>query len=79
MLFISKLIHVHRVLILFRFLLYENHDISLILKNFSYLPLLQVPNDALDFNLLWTGSHVKPQVLQNLLPHQRLNHFPRLE
>ncbi|KAK7605541.1 hypothetical protein V9T40_007399 [Parthenolecanium corni] len=35
------------------------------------------PSDTLDFNLLWTGSHVKPQVLRNLLPHQRLNHFPR--
>lgn len=39
--------------------------------------MFQVSNDIVDFNLLWTGSHVKPQVLRNLLPHQRLNHFPR--
>lgn len=30
-----------------------------------------------NFNLLWTGSHMKPDILRNLLPYQRVNHFPR--
>ncbi|XP_058129588.1 tubulin polyglutamylase TTLL5 isoform X1 [Anopheles coustani] len=30
-----------------------------------------------DFNLLWTGIHLKPDILRNLAPYQRVNHFPR--
>lgn len=30
-----------------------------------------------NFNLLWTGLHMKADVLRNLLPYQRVNHFPR--
>lgn len=30
-----------------------------------------------DFNLMWTGSHPKPQSFKSMLPHQRVNHFPR--
>ncbi|XP_063992040.1 tubulin polyglutamylase TTLL5 isoform X2 [Diachasmimorpha longicaudata] len=33
-------------------------------------------NDA-DFNLLWMGSHPKPDVLRSLAPFQKINHFPR--
>lgn len=29
------------------------------------------------FNLLWTGLHMKPDILRSLLPYQRVNHFPR--
>ncbi|KAL7301419.1 hypothetical protein TKK_0005861 [Trichogramma kaykai] len=29
------------------------------------------------FNLLWMGNHPKPDVLRSLLPHQKVNHFPR--
>ena len=25
----------------------------------------------------WTGSHPKPHTFKSLLPHQRVNHFPR--
>ena len=34
------------------------------------------PNNV-DFNLMWTGSHPKPQAFKSMLPHQRVNHFPR--
>ncbi|CAH1155614.1 unnamed protein product [Phaedon cochleariae] len=34
------------------------------------------PNSS-DFNLLWTGSHPKPETLRALASHQRVNHFPR--
>lgn len=30
-----------------------------------------------NFSLLWTGLHMKPDVLRGLLPYQRVNHFPR--
>ncbi|XP_051161057.1 tubulin polyglutamylase TTLL5 [Leptopilina boulardi] len=30
-----------------------------------------------DFNLLWIGNHPKPDVLRNLTPYQKVNHFPR--
>jgi tubulin polyglutamylase TTLL5 len=33
--------------------------------------------DNNDFSLLWTGIHLKPDILRNLLPFQRVNHFPR--
>lgn len=29
------------------------------------------------FNILWSGSHLKPDVLRSLSPYQRVNHFPR--
>lgn len=29
------------------------------------------------FNLLWTGLHMKPDILRSLMPFQRVNHFPR--
>lgn len=29
------------------------------------------------YNLLWTGVHIKPDILRNLAPYQRVNHFPR--
>jgi len=37
----------------------------------------EVGNMNQDFNLMWTGSHPKPQSFKSLLPHQRVNHFPR--
>lgn len=30
-----------------------------------------------NFNLMWTGLHMKPDVLRSLTPYQRVNHFPR--
>lgn len=29
------------------------------------------------FSLMWTGCHVRTDVLRSLMPHQRVNHFPR--
>ncbi|XP_077995213.1 tubulin polyglutamylase TTLL5-like isoform X2 [Glandiceps talaboti] len=34
------------------------------------------PNSS-DFNLMWTGSHVKPFTLRSLTEFQKVNHFPR--
>lgn len=30
-----------------------------------------------DFNILWMGNHPKPDILRNLMPYQKVNHFPR--
>ncbi|XP_073443697.1 tubulin polyglutamylase TTLL5 isoform X2 [Dendrobates tinctorius] len=30
-----------------------------------------------DFNLMWTGSHIKPHLMRSLTGFQRVNHFPR--
>lgn len=38
---------------------------------------LQEANENQTFNLLWTGLHMKPDILRNLTPYQRINHFPR--
>lgn len=34
-------------------------------------------NDVETYNLLWAGAHIKTDVLRNLSPYQRVNHFPR--
>ncbi|CAH1792719.1 unnamed protein product [Owenia fusiformis] len=34
------------------------------------------PNSP-DFNLMWTGSHLKPYTLRSLQEFQKINHFPR--
>lgn len=39
--------------------------------------LTETPPDGKDFNLLWSGLHLKPDVLRALTPYQRVNHFPR--
>ncbi|XP_072350544.1 tubulin polyglutamylase TTLL5 isoform X1 [Scyliorhinus torazame] len=37
----------------------------------------EVHPNSNDFNLMWTGSHLKPYVLRTLLEFQKVNHFPR--
>ncbi|TRY73203.1 hypothetical protein TCAL_16885 [Tigriopus californicus] len=37
----------------------------------------EVHSNNTDFNLMWTGVHPKPHSFKSLLPHQRVNHFPR--
>ncbi|XP_071576774.1 tubulin polyglutamylase TTLL5 isoform X1 [Temnothorax nylanderi] len=39
--------------------------------------LKEVPMNETDFNVLWMGSHPKPDILRNLMPYQKINHFPR--
>uniref|UniRef100_A0A1A8CPL9 Tubulin--tyrosine ligase-like protein 5 n=2 Tax=Nothobranchius kadleci TaxID=1051664 RepID=A0A1A8CPL9_NOTKA len=37
----------------------------------------EVHSNSNDFNLMWTGSHLKPYVLRSLQDYQKVNHFPR--
>ncbi|XP_025263727.1 tubulin polyglutamylase TTLL5 isoform X2 [Camponotus floridanus] len=39
--------------------------------------LIEVSMNDMDFNILWMGNHPKPDILRNLLPYQKVNHFPR--
>ncbi|XP_033328006.2 tubulin tyrosine ligase-like 5 isoform X3 [Megalopta genalis] len=39
--------------------------------------LIEVPMNETEFNILWMGNHPKPDILRNLMPHQKVNHFPR--
>ncbi|XP_065371065.1 tubulin polyglutamylase TTLL5 isoform X3 [Calliphora vicina] len=34
-------------------------------------------DESENFSILWTGIHMKPDILRNLAPYQRVNHFPR--
>ncbi|XP_070776545.1 LOW QUALITY PROTEIN: tubulin polyglutamylase TTLL5 [Enoplosus armatus] len=37
----------------------------------------EVHPNSNDFNLMWTGSHLKPYILRSLQDFQKVNHFPR--
>ena len=37
----------------------------------------EVSSSNQDFNIMWTGSHPNPHMFKSMLPHQRVNHFPR--
>ena len=37
----------------------------------------EVTSSNQDFNIMWTGSHPNPHISKSMLPHQRVNHFPR--
>ncbi|XP_068607715.1 tubulin polyglutamylase TTLL5 [Brachionichthys hirsutus] len=37
----------------------------------------EVHPNSTDFNLMWTGSHLKPYILRTLQDFQKVNHFPR--
>ncbi|MEQ2198746.1 Tubulin polyglutamylase ttll5, partial [Xenoophorus captivus] len=36
----------------------------------------EVHPNSNDFNLMWTGSHLKPYILRSLQEFQKVNHFP---
>ena len=39
--------------------------------------LFQVHPNSSDYNVQWTGSHLKPFTLRGLTEFQKINHFPR--
>lgn len=38
---------------------------------------LREADDNENYSILWTGVHIKPDILRNLAPYQRVNRFPR--
>uniref|UniRef100_W8AFP2 Tubulin--tyrosine ligase-like protein 5 n=2 Tax=Ceratitis capitata TaxID=7213 RepID=W8AFP2_CERCA len=51
-------------------------ETKLLRKIFQRHGLSEVKDDE-NFSILWTGIHIKPDILRNLAPYQRVNHFPR--
>ncbi|XP_030380051.1 tubulin polyglutamylase ttll-4 [Scaptodrosophila lebanonensis] len=51
-------------------------ETKLLRKIFNVHGLTEVQGEN-NFNLLWTGVHLKLDVLRSLAPYQRVNHFPR--
>lgn len=39
--------------------------------------LRECPSYINEYNLMWTGTHLKPYLLRGMMPFQRVNHFPR--
>ncbi|XP_014776621.1 tubulin polyglutamylase TTLL5 isoform X1 [Octopus bimaculoides] len=37
----------------------------------------EVTSNHSDYNILWTGGHLKPLTLRNMADFQKINHFPR--
>lgn len=60
--------------ITFKFL---NTETKLLRKVLIAHGLTEVTHDVTDFNLLWTGNQLKPDILRSLSSYQRINHFPR--
>ncbi|XP_036006259.1 tubulin polyglutamylase TTLL5 isoform X1 [Fundulus heteroclitus] len=52
----------------------ESRLVRRILSNHGFH---EVHPNSNDFNLMWTGSHLKPYVLRSLQDFQKVNHFPR--
>ncbi|KAH8417113.1 hypothetical protein KR222_003669, partial [Zaprionus bogoriensis] len=63
----------HKLQITYKFIQTET---KLLRKIFNVHGLTEVTGDS-DFNLLWTGVHMKLDTLRNLALYQRVNHFPR--
>ncbi|XP_036320685.1 tubulin polyglutamylase TTLL5-like [Rhagoletis pomonella] len=51
-------------------------ETKLLRKIFNRHGLSEARDDE-NFSILWTGIHIKPDILRNLAPYQRVNHFPR--
>jgi hypothetical protein len=60
--------------ITFKFL---NTETRLLRKILIGHGLTEISHDATDFNILWTGNQLKPDMLRSLSSYQRVNHFPR--
>lgn len=55
---------------------FHNSETKLLKRIFSQHGLKEVEGEQ-NFSILWTGVHMKPDILRNLTPYQRVNHFPR--
>lgn len=55
-----------------------NTETRLLRKILNGHGMYEISHDAAnDWNLLWTGNQLKPDMLRNLSSYQRINHFPR--
>ena len=54
-----------------------NGEARIITQIFLANGFTEVGSSNQDFNLLWISSNPNPSIFKSLLPHQRVNHFPR--
>ena len=50
---------------------------KLVRSTLAYHGFREVHSNSTDFNVMWTGAHVKPYSLRSLNEYQMINHFPR--
>lgn len=55
---------------------FHQTETKLLRKLFNVHGLTEAQGEN-NFNLLWTGVHMKLDIVRNLAPYQRVNHFPR--
>ena len=55
---------------------HANKEIARIGCGSEYDPERELSPTALAFNVLWTGSHIRPALFRSLRDYQRVNHFP---
>uniref|UniRef100_A0A7N6ADC8 Tubulin--tyrosine ligase-like protein 5 n=1 Tax=Anabas testudineus TaxID=64144 RepID=A0A7N6ADC8_ANATE len=68
------LIYLERYSLAFKIVRTESRLVRRILTNHGFH---EVHPNSNDFNLMWTGSHLKPYILRSLQDFQKVNHFPR--
>lgn len=69
----GKIMPAHHLNVTYKFIQTET---KLLRKIFNVHGLTEVHGDS-DFCLLWSGVHMKLDILRNLALYQRVNHFPR--
>ena len=55
----------------------NNSEARIISQIFQANGFREVGPSNMDFNIMWTSSNPNPNIYKSLLPHQRVNHFPR--
>uniref|UniRef100_A0A8C9XUX1 Tubulin--tyrosine ligase-like protein 5 n=1 Tax=Sander lucioperca TaxID=283035 RepID=A0A8C9XUX1_SANLU len=68
------LLSIERYNMAFKIVRTESRLVRGILANHGFH---EVHPNSNDFNLMWTGSHLKPYTLRSLQDFQKVNHFPR--
>lgn len=56
---------------------FGSSECKLVRNIFNYHGFHEVHPNSSDFNIIWTGGHLKPFTLRSLTEFQKVNHFPR--
>lgn len=56
---------------------FGSSECKIVRNIFNYHGFHEVHPNSSDFNLIWTGGHLKPFTLRSLTEFQKVNHFPR--
>ncbi|KAJ8308477.1 hypothetical protein KUTeg_013351 [Tegillarca granosa] len=56
---------------------FGNSECKLVRTIFNFHGFHEVHPNSSDFNIIWTGGHLKPFTLRGMTEFQKINHFPR--